>query len=199
MREIWATEPYYSKFCFTCKKPKELLVKKLKKNLHLLQKTKNKNILPIVFWSGLSEETIENIFGENLWKEILKNSEYKNALLSRRIFKKFIEHEVDVDLFARVIPSQYKLWTQIKSTVLKKLWIIEDFNLVFILGNLFKAKDLGRKDLKRYTYTPTEEEPQYKIERTYKTAVRNKEDYSIHWNMDQWMNLYEKLKSKNLI
>ena len=178
------------------------MVKKLKKNLHLLQKTKNKNILPIVFWSGLSEETIENIFGENLWKEILKNSEYKNALLSRRIFKKFIDYEVDVDCKSdhyAVIPSQYKLWTQIKSTVLKKLWIIEDFNLVFILGNLFKAKDLGRKDLKRYTYTPTEEEPQYKIERTYKTAVRNKEDYSIHWNMDQWMNLYEKLKSKNLI
>lgn len=96
MREIWVVEPYYSKFCFTNKKPKERLVQKLKQNLLFLQKTKNKNVLPIVFWSGISEESLENIFGEDLWKEVLKNSEHKNTLLARRIFKN--------DLLGRVSP-----------------------------------------------------------------------------------------------
>lgn len=199
MREIWVKEPYYSKFCFTNKNPKPHLVYRLKENLHLLQQTKNKNILPIVFWSGLSEEIIQNTFS----KEILKNSEHKNTLLSRRVFNNHNDiHAIESlkknnDWIAR----EYDKWNQIKSTNLKNLWMIRDFNLVFILGKLFKAKDLTR-DITSFEIAPwtrtagLDNEIKLlirKIQKTYEKANRLKEHYSIHWTLDQWLELSKEL------
>jgi len=198
MKEIWVVEPYFSKFCFNNKKPKEHLVQKLKQNLHLLQKTRNKNVLPMVFWSGLSEENLENIFGEDLWKELLKNSEHKNTLLARRIFKSDNLHQSNL-LHPTRIPVEFKKWNQIKSTVLKKLWFYTDFDFVCILQKLFKAKDLAtpwKKFKLSLASTASQTTEQIKeIEEIYNTAVRHKEKYSIHWDIKQWMKLNEKFKS----
>lgn len=97
---------------------------------------------------------------------------------------------------------EFKKWNQIKSTVLKNLWTRSDFDLVFILSKLFKAKDLRLRFSialsQMINGAETVEDQINKIERTYKIAVRHKKNYSIHWDMEQWIELNKMFKSHGL-
>lgn len=192
MREIWVVEPYYSKFCFLYKKPKPRLVEKLHKILPILQKTKRKNILPIVFWSGFCENSIESIFGQKLWTEICCNSEHKNTLLSRRVFSKSLVpiNSIAEKEYYLSIKEEYKKWNKIKPTVLKKLTYIQDFDLVFILCRLFKAKDLNINTIS-YGFSGNETEKLIsKIMRAYSSLKKSKEKYDVNWEKEDWIKIY---------
>jgi hypothetical protein len=146
MKEIWVVDQnLFNKFCFCSNKrrPSPNKVHRLKKLLSLLKEVKNKSNLPLVFYLGVSESELPSFFGEDLWTDISKNSEYRNNVLCRKI----INIGEDGLLFkyncddTRVL---FKKINKIKKTGAIESFYYDDFNLLYIFSKIFKIKELKK-------------------------------------------------------
>jgi hypothetical protein len=143
MKKVWIVDPYlFKKFCFSSRgKPDKNKVHLLNKNFDLLKQVKTKSNLPLVFYLGISESKLPSFFGEENWKEVSQNSEYRNTVLVRKAFLTtcrpvaLIQAGAGRDLFMG--------WNKIKNTsAIRTLSSDTGFELAYIYSNIFTSKEL---------------------------------------------------------
>lgn len=224
MREIWEIKPYFSKYCITVKNYSNKLkikidpdkVVRLHKNIDLMIDAQNNNlnnIIPFVFYSGLSYSDLEKVIGKNLWEKLLKNSHSRNSLLIKQIrsgaglenIKPFTQAlnskklsiplkennrkplNVNKIVIGDII-DQIEYYNYFPSTLLAK------FNLPFdekawALKNCCSIKEF----ISEYNYSSFT--LLRKINEVILMSQRSSMPYSLNWTKEEWIKRYEEIKN----
>jgi len=195
MKEIWVVDPYlFTKFCFNLKrKPSADKVHRLSETVDLLKQVKIKNHLPLVFYFGVKESELPSLFGEDSWKEISKNSEYRNHVLCKRVCN------ISADSFLPQNRLEYakrfKEFNKIKKTgALEKFYYESNFELIYIVCNIFKIKEIkdicSSKCFGLPLWGQVNSSDHYNLFVCIKDfldlAKKHKYKYDINWTREQW-------------
>jgi len=201
MLEIWAVKPYFSRYCYNKYRINEDLLKKVHKNLSLMNSARDKgldNIVPFILYSGLSASSLKKLFGASLWKKLISNSHHKNHLIAKRV-----SYSLDLcsNSKAKVIGKRKELLTSLEyfnklpSTILEVPHFFglsdPEKDTIFSLLNCLKVKEVAEELNDGHwrvggLYTT--------IFETIKRSKELNKKYSINWTKEDWIKKYEEYK-----
>lgn len=223
MREIWEIKPYFSKYCITVTNYSNKLkikidtdkVERLHKNIDLMIDAENNNlnnIIPFVFYSGLSYSDLEKVIGKNLWEKLLKNSHSRNSLLIKQI--RSSAGLENIKPFTKALNSK-KLSIPLKENNRKPLnlnkigsgdvidqieyynyfpsTLLADLNLqyseqVWALKNCCSIKEFKSEyNYSGFTFLK-------KISEVILISQHSSMPYSLNWTKEEWIKKYEEIK-----
>ena len=98
MREIWEVKPYFSRYCLKKSfkgaiKIDDYKVRLLHDHKDLILEAQNNNLnnmIPFIFYSGLSFKDLKDCMGENLWDSLMQNSHSRNNLIALKAKQQFV-------------------------------------------------------------------------------------------------------------
>lgn len=207
MREIWEIKPYFSRYCFVRAYNKfkksfkidDTNVNLLHKNINLILEAKENNldnIVPYVFYSGLSYKELEKVFGKNLWCELKTNSHSRNNLIANKVkiqLKKFNEDNYKL---TKLIPTPYdteaftnisdevKFHNKFSSTVLAKVFHLDHSQATLALNNCCTPKEFIEEYKSMWNNTST----LYSIiKETIELCKDNYVKYDLNWTKEDWI------------
>ncbi len=201
MKEVWIVDPHlFKKFCFSSRgKPDKNKVHLLKKNFDLLKQVKIKSNLPLVLYLGISESELPSFFGEENWKEVSQNSEYRNIVLVRKAFRDYLtlSSSNQNEYISTIARDLFMGWNKIKNTsAIRTLSSDTGFELAYIYSNIFTSKEL-RHSVNTWSKSYTTKTTNYDLVKGIeKIAVHGvwsekekshiKQKYNPNWTRHQW-------------
>ena len=201
MKEVWIVDPYlFKKFCFSSRgKPDKNKVHLLKKNFDLLKQVKTKSNLPLVLYLGISESELPSFFGEEKWKEVSRNSEYRNTVLVRKAVRDYLDspNQDQKEHISTIARGLFLGWNKIKNTsAIRTLSSDTGFELAYIYSNIFTSKEF-RHSVNTWSKSYTTKTTNYDLVKGIeKIAVRGlwsekekrhiKLKHNPNWTRHQW-------------
>lgn len=204
MLEIWCVRPYCSNFCYnyagSIVTEDVIRLHKILPLLKEAEKNNKKQITPFIFYTGLVESELEEIFGKE-WENILKNSKTRNLLICKKTFKRSRDNKTEdfkesSGFSKKDIVHQFSNWNKtsycvLRSAIFSKFWCIpkHEFAVTCIIDNLFGIKNLKKIE----NDTESRKLIGEIINFLYRNCryIENIEEKYLKYSKDEWLKLIE--------
>jgi hypothetical protein len=216
MREIWEVKPYFSRYCLDVGykgriKINEYKVRLLHEHKDLILEAQNNNLnnmIPFIFYSGLSFKDLKDCMGENLWDSLMQNSHSRNNLIALKAKQQF-DLNKKINIKKRTPPDFYKIKEPFKIDMRNVFDWIEYYNLFpsTILSDLPYIENSPATLALKECCTPKEFKKEYAhsgdsllriITSVIAICSTYGYDYSLKLTKEEWLKKYERLNNRDL-